>query len=82
MKRKYNISLVFFPQSDGGYCVSCPEIPGCFSDGDTVDEAERNIRELIPEFLADEIKNEINEEFFREGHCLPGKLFREIEYEV
>jgi predicted RNase H-like HicB family nuclease len=83
MKRKYNLSLVFFPQDDGGYCVKCPELDGCFSDGATIDEATEAIMEIIPEWLEVEAKkNELHEEMFRLGNCLPGKVFREIEAEI
>jgi len=47
----------------GGYIVSCPSLPGCFSQGDTADEALENIKETIQaclESLAeDEIKSYI-----------------------
>lgn len=32
---------------DGGFTVSCPALPGCHSQGDTVEEALTNIREAI-----------------------------------
>lgn len=31
----------------GGYVVSCPSLPGCHSQGDTVEEARANIKEAI-----------------------------------
>ncbi len=31
----------------GGYVVVCPSIPGCYSQGRTVEEALANIREAI-----------------------------------
>lgn len=31
----------------GGYVVSCPSLPGCFSQGDTIEEALENIKEAI-----------------------------------
>jgi predicted RNase H-like HicB family nuclease len=31
----------------GGYIVSCPSLPGCFSQGDTIEEALENIKEAI-----------------------------------
>ena len=47
----------------GGYIASCPSLPGCFSQGDTADEALENIKEAIQaclESLAeDEIKSNI-----------------------
>jgi len=32
---------------DGMYCVSCPSIPGCHSQGASRDEALTNIKEAI-----------------------------------
>ena len=36
---------------DGGFTVSVPSLPGCISEGDTRDEALRNIREAIELYL-------------------------------
>jgi len=35
----------------GGYLVEYPDIPGCMSDGETVDEAIRNGREALRDCL-------------------------------
>ena len=32
---------------DGGYVVSCPAIPGCHSQGETVEETLENIKDAI-----------------------------------
>jgi len=32
---------------NGGYVVTCPRLPGCYSQGQTQDEALANIREAI-----------------------------------
>ena len=34
-------------EEDGGYVAECPVIPGCISEGDTVEEALANIKEAI-----------------------------------
>ncbi|HEX8273480.1 MAG TPA: type II toxin-antitoxin system HicB family antitoxin [Longimicrobiaceae bacterium] len=39
-------------QSDEGYSVRCPALPGCWSQGDSVEEALENIRDAIREYLA------------------------------
>jgi len=41
------LRIVFEPSDDGGYTATVPELPGCISEGDTLDEARRNIREAI-----------------------------------
>ncbi len=43
--------VVLEPSEGGGYTVLVPELPGCISEGDTVDEALENIREAIELYL-------------------------------
>ena len=39
---------VFFTKGDDGYIVAeCPAIPGCISQGKTIQEAMNNIKEAI-----------------------------------
>ncbi len=45
---KYRIVLI---ESDEGYSVSCPALPGCLSQGQTREEALENIRIAIREWL-------------------------------
>jgi len=40
-------TVILEPEEDGGYSVICPAIPGCASQGDTLEEALNNIREAI-----------------------------------
>ena len=42
---------VILHQSEEGYDVSCPGLPGCWSQGITEDEAIDNIRSAIIEYL-------------------------------
>ena len=39
-------------ESEEGYSVSCPGLPGCWSQGETEEEALENIRSAIQEYLA------------------------------
>ena len=43
---------VVLRHSEEGYDVSCPGLPGCFSQGDTEEEALANIRDAIQDYLA------------------------------
>lgn len=45
---KYPVSLVW---TEEGYSVSCPGLPGCWSQGATEEEALANIRDAIREYL-------------------------------
>jgi predicted RNase H-like HicB family nuclease len=46
---KYKIVL---NKSDEGYSVSCPGLPGCWSQGKTEAEAIDNIKDAIQEYLS------------------------------
>jgi predicted RNase H-like HicB family nuclease len=46
---KYKVIL---RDTDEGYAVSCPGLPGCWSQGVTEDEALANIREAIEDYLS------------------------------
>ncbi len=39
------------PQKEGGYTVTVPVLPGCISEGDTLEEALRNIKDAIEGYL-------------------------------
>ena len=39
-------------ESEEGFSVSCPGLPGCWSQGATEEEALENIRIAIQEYLA------------------------------
>lgn len=43
---------VVFHRSDEGISVSVPALPGCWSEGDTEEEALANIQDAISEYLA------------------------------
>ena len=64
---KYKVIL---QQSEEGFSVSCPGMPGCWSQGSTEQEALKNIHDAIREYL------EAIEE------SLPAADVREIEVTV
>ncbi|MBM3724869.1 MAG: type II toxin-antitoxin system HicB family antitoxin [Acidobacteria bacterium] len=46
---KYPVALI---RSEEGYSVSCPGLPGCWSQGKTEEEALENIKDAIQEYIA------------------------------
>lgn len=40
-------AVIFDPSADGGWTVTVPTLPGCISEGDTLDAARANIRDAI-----------------------------------
>ena len=45
--KKRQFTVILEPESDGGYSVHCPGLPGCVSQGDDRKSALANIEEAI-----------------------------------
>ena len=45
------LKIILEPSEEGGYTAVVPSLPGCISEGDTREEALKNIREAIELFL-------------------------------
>ena len=43
----YKIPLVFEPQPEGGYTVTCPILPELITEGDTIAEALANVEDAL-----------------------------------
>lgn len=50
MQMEYTILI--HPAEEGGYWVEVPALPGCFSQGETVDEAIQNAKEAVESHVA------------------------------
>jgi len=48
--KKYNVVL-HSDAEDGGYWIECPALPGCSSQGETVEEALEMIKDAIEGYL-------------------------------
>ncbi len=62
IKSKYqNLQLPIFVEKDedGFYVVECPLFEGCFTQGKTLDEALKNIREAIALVLEEKESRDI-----------------------
>ena len=49
MTHRYTVVLEH--EHEGGYHAFCPALPGCHSQGETLDEALVNIREAVEVYL-------------------------------
>ena len=45
------LRVVLEPSDEGGFSAYVPSLPGCFSEGDSAEEAMANIREAIELYL-------------------------------
>lgn len=50
-KKIYSYSVFYEADVDGGYVVFAPALPGCHTQGETMEEAEANIKEAIELYL-------------------------------
>ena len=46
-----DIKIVLEDQEEGGFTVYAPSLPGCISQGETMEEALKNIKEAIEVYL-------------------------------
>ena len=46
-------TVILQKEEDGGYFATVPVLPGCVSEGDTREEALKNIEEAIEVYLED-----------------------------
>lgn len=51
IKRKYTIILTPGQPDEGGYCVEVPTLPGCFTEGETIEQAICNAKEAVAGYL-------------------------------
>jgi len=45
------VRVFFEPSDEGGYTAIVPALPGCISEGDSLEQARVNIREAIELYL-------------------------------
>ena len=43
--------VIIYPDETGGYVAECPSLPGCVSEGETLEEAITNIKEAIDLYI-------------------------------
>ena len=53
MKLEYAVRIGRLADADGGgYLATVPDLPGCMSDGETPEEALKNVQEAIESWIA------------------------------
>ncbi len=49
MEPKFTVKV--YRADEGGYWAECPELPGCFTQGETITEVRKNAPEAISLYL-------------------------------
>ncbi|MDR1705933.1 MAG: type II toxin-antitoxin system HicB family antitoxin [Clostridiales bacterium] len=74
----YKLSMICSEQDNGAYFAMCPEIKGCFTQGDTYEEAVTGLKDLVEATIKEEIlQGEIPDVLMSKS-----KIFREFEISV
>ena len=55
----YNLPVIIEKDEDGFYVAECPVFSGCYTQGKTLDEALKNIKEVIDLVLEEKENQEI-----------------------
>ena len=71
--RQFLVNLIFDPEYNG-YVVDVPQLPGCMSQGKTVETALKNVRKAIAAYLKIASQKEIT--------ALPEVLTSQVEVRV
>ena len=72
------LSIICSRQSNDSYFAVCPEVRGCFTQGDTYEEAVENLKELV----GITIKEEKERESLQDALFSTSKIFSEFEIAV
>ena len=65
-------TVIFHEAEEGGYWAEVPALPGCYSQGETVEEAMKNLREAVESHV--EALKEDGQRIPREGNFVIGRL--------
>lgn len=71
-KKMLSYTVIYQAVPEGGYIAFVPSLPGCHTQGESLEEAERNIKEAIQVYL--ESLNAHKEILPRETRILQGKV--------
>jgi predicted RNase H-like HicB family nuclease len=74
-KSDIEYQAVFQEETEGGFSVWVPDLPGCASQGETLEEALENIKEAIELYLEDSNVNEDASDYeYKRQFVVPVKL--------
>ena len=60
-----NIKIVVHEAEEGGYWAEAPALPGCASEGETLDELIANMREAVQGWLGADVPDAVANDAWR-----------------
>ena len=70
-------SMICSQQSNGSYFAICPEVKGCFTQGDTYEEAFANLKDLVETTIKEMTKVDVDQILMTKN-----KIYSEFEIAV
>jgi predicted RNase H-like HicB family nuclease len=64
------VKIVVHEAEEGGFWAEVPALPGCVSQGETMDELLANVREAIQAWLGTEPLAEVGDEYGDRGRVV------------
>ncbi len=58
MRKRLFYPAVFHSADEGGYTVTFPDLPGCITEGDTVEEAYEMAMDALGLYIIDDLNND------------------------
>ncbi|MEM2191990.1 MAG: type II toxin-antitoxin system HicB family antitoxin [Candidatus Hadarchaeales archaeon] len=71
MKKKFAFDVVVQKDESGGYVAFVPSLPGCHTQGDTLEELMKNVEDAIELYL-DTLEEEEKSEAIRAAQSIVG----------
>ncbi|MFH1402146.1 MAG: type II toxin-antitoxin system HicB family antitoxin [Patescibacteria group bacterium] len=76
-KTIYKYTTIFEPAEEGGYVVSVPALPGCVTQGETFEEAQKMAKDAVGGYLS--VLKENNQEIpIEQSGITISEIFAEI----
>ena len=72
------LSMICIEQSNGSYFAMCPDVEGCYTQGDTYEEACSNLKELVEITIKEDCDDDDREYILRPRK----RIFSEFEVNV
>ncbi|MCL2099412.1 MAG: type II toxin-antitoxin system HicB family antitoxin [Oscillospiraceae bacterium] len=72
------LSVICKKQSNDSYFAMCPELQGCYTQGDTYEEAIENLKELVTFFIKENLSELLKDEIFSDNTGIYSNMTVEV----
>lgn len=72
------LSVICKKQSNDSYFAMCPELTGCYTQGDTYEEALENLRELVMISIKENLDELLENQIFSENVSIYSDMIVEV----